>query len=464
MSFVIALILWAAIHGFYFSGRARRKRLSSLLADTVLVGIISHEQKQAIEDFANKEKQALSRIRGTTWLAIFAGLFVVAGICLMIAANWKAIGAEVRIVFFVTVFGIVAEIAIRFQNRQTITHIVSSLIWYFLPILGIALYGQTFQIESDPIRPFLVWLVLVTPLVWLIEIKFLRIFHMLAFVAIVFSGNFIESYDLYLFSSSLRWLPWLLTLVIFAYLIAHNQRFIKSEYRSHLINFYWAWCFALLFSKPPFELYGDLQQLMAVLVFGTALLPLHLFLNSNRQDCMFGFVVWAASCYGLTFIEPVLNNHLMSNQQGYVGVGIVLAVFLLTILMLLRLPNERLTWYRTISLVGKGVIILPVLIGLLHYIVNRDSILPQLLANLVLLTAATLLVWHGVIVEKMQQINIGVALLMIVLVTRLFDIFHSLMTSGVGLMATGIGLALFTHLINKAKKRLIMNYHQGSQE
>src|SRR4051794_33992082 len=167
----LGLLLLVALGLLGRAGFRRWRRtgdeLPVVLAGAEAAGIITADQRERILAHAATSGAARSRLHGASWLGIFAGLFVVAGISLLIATNWEDIGPLARIGAFLVVLAAVGEGAIRFRDRSLGLSVPLEVLWLFLPLLGIGLYGQTFQLSGDPVRPSLVWLVLTMPIAWL---------------------------------------------------------------------------------------------------------------------------------------------------------------------------------------------------------------------------------------------------------------------------------------------------------
>src|SRR5688572_20777569 len=71
--------------------------LPVVLAGAEQAGIITGDQRERILAWAVSAGASRSRMDGARWLGIFAGLFVVAGVSLLIATNWEDIGPVTRV-------------------------------------------------------------------------------------------------------------------------------------------------------------------------------------------------------------------------------------------------------------------------------------------------------------------------------------------------------------------------------
>jgi hypothetical protein len=113
MSEVLLLILAIA----FFARRGRgvgrvRDGLPTLLEGAASAGIITAAQREQLLAYA-AEHQPGGRLGGAAWLGVFAGLFVVAGVALLIARNWDDIGPLLRIGGFVLTLTVVGEAAVE---------------------------------------------------------------------------------------------------------------------------------------------------------------------------------------------------------------------------------------------------------------------------------------------------------------------------------------------------------------
>ncbi|MDG2304376.1 MAG: DUF2157 domain-containing protein [Candidatus Binatia bacterium] len=158
---------------------------------------MSGEQRRAIL-VRTDESEPEAQISGTTWLAILAGLLALAGISLLIATNWEQIGPEVRIAAFRVLLGAIGEGAVRAQSRAVALAVSLEIIWLILPLLGIGLYAQTFQLSGNSIASFLVWLVLTAPLAWRSAHPIVPTRHTGSPVAVLLTGSFFSWGPLYL--------------------------------------------------------------------------------------------------------------------------------------------------------------------------------------------------------------------------------------------------------------------------
>ena len=103
-----------------------------------------------------------------------------------------------RIAAFRVLLGAIGEGAVRAQSRAVALAVSLEIIWLILPLLGIGLYAQTFQLSGNSIASFLVWLVLTAPLAWRSAHPIVPTRHTGSPVAVLLTGSFFSWGPLYL--------------------------------------------------------------------------------------------------------------------------------------------------------------------------------------------------------------------------------------------------------------------------
>src|SRR5438093_7826281 len=131
---MIGMLLTLVVVGVLVRGASRRwsggADLAAALADAEAAGIITSVQREQILARAGGGRFGLS---GAAWLGVFAGLFVVAGVSLLIARNWENIGPATRVVGFLVLLLAVGAAAMRVRDRALAASLPLELLWFFLP-------------------------------------------------------------------------------------------------------------------------------------------------------------------------------------------------------------------------------------------------------------------------------------------------------------------------------------------
>ncbi len=146
------------------------KRLKSDLNNCVESEIIDHQTAEKIYTKVYSPN-LFAQLKAVQWIAIIAGIFITAGVSLIIAHNWETIPNIIKMAGFLLVYATVATIAIKTADNKSTMNAPAEILWFFLPIIGIGLYAQIFNLSGDPAKPYLIWAILSLPLVFLLQRK-----------------------------------------------------------------------------------------------------------------------------------------------------------------------------------------------------------------------------------------------------------------------------------------------------
>ncbi|HLG18595.1 MAG TPA: DUF2157 domain-containing protein [Bdellovibrionota bacterium] len=435
-------------------------RLTGLLNLCAAEGIISSDQMGRILDRLKQQKAGV-QIRGTTWIAIFAGLFVAAGISLVIAHNWDQIGPVTRVVSFLFFFAAVGEAAIRLEDRSIAWSLPFSILWFFFPILGIGLFAQTFQLSGDPIRPFLVWILLTLPLAWFSRRRALPVPHLLLIVGVLFFGSFTPNQSLslvahYPFRETLPFSPWawLGALFLIGLAFAESFKLLNSAHRKHVLGMTLLWLTLLVIMPTRLEIKNGGWLYAAATSASTLWLALNLLLRSSLPERVPSYLSVVGCTYAMTFLW-----HLQSPFQGNAspfGLVLVCGMAATALIVCLVFAKERFSpqpnWHYFFQVLFLGPLLLS--FGLPH--VNGEGIrIIAILANLFLFVGALGAMWHGSLMGSDLRINLGVIILLLLLVTRFFDVLGDLVQGGIGFIVSGLFLGLVAYVLGKTRKHLM---------
>ena len=76
-------------------------------------------------------------------------------------------------------------------------------------------------------------------------------------------------------------------------------------------------------------------------------------------------------------------------------------------------------------------------------------------ANLMIILTGLALIMDGSGSSNEKEINSGVSLIFLIIVTRFIDLFGNLLRSGFAFIAAGLALAGLAYLVNRGRKALI---------
>lgn len=429
-------------------------RVRQDLRDCVLEGVLTADQALRAADCIARRHET-GNIKGSTWLAIFAGLSVAAGVSLIIAHNWASIPALGKVGGYLLALLGIGSAAIGLQSRGRAIAIPLELLWQFLPLLGIGLYAQIYQFSGDPVRPFLVWLALTLPLAWLSPHPVAAPVHVAGLVATLVWGTLSKNGTL-----SLLMVPeqpaaaaWLLASLLWAVAVFEAQRRLPASRRSYAWGALLAWAILLMAGDTPFRMHHIGIVAPAALAAATLWLvaSAHLGEGSARRAPA---ALWLLIVYLMTFLW-----HDRSFDPGELR-PLGWALFAALSLGGLSAPlacrgslfsgdpvwERRASWLLAATLLGSWSLVSGQL---------WTAWTVAAAANLVLVLAGIGLMWHGALVASTAQINGGVGILLLILVTRFIDIFGSMLEGGVAFISAGACLGLLAWGLDRGRRRML---------
>jgi len=467
----LALLVLVALVLLGRAGVRRWRRpgdeLPAVLAGAEAAGIITGEQRERILAHAAVSGVARSRLDGARWLGIIAGLFVVAGVSLLVATNWEDIGPVARIGAFLVVLAVVGEGAVRFRDRSLGLSVPLEVLWLFLPLVGIGLYGQTFNLSGDPMQAFLAWLLLTMPLAWLSPRPVVATIHTFAMAAVLFCANFVVDPTtdapfappsplgrLALIDGAATPAAWALSLVLLVVIAVQSVRLLPRAHRLHFVGIWAFWLMAVLVADTPLRIEHEGWLIVGALALSTLWFVVLAAMDTSFEERATSLVVWLGLVYALTFTWHVDDE--ASGDASTIGMAVVALAALAAVLGAALVPPARLSRLDAWGRAAKVLLVTPLVVGLAYLSTDLRLVWVAAVAmNLVLLAAAIGLMWHGSHAREVRQINLGVLVLVGLLVTRFLDLFGSMLTSGIGFIVAGSLLAGLSWALERARRRLI---------
>jgi len=460
---LLGLFLYRMLGG---KSKSFTKHLESLFNEAETKSIISSQQRQDLIALYQLQHSDIA-LSEATWIAIIAGLSVIAGISLIIAHNWEQITAPIRIAGYVLSLTIVAEGYARTLDKNRSIHLPLEFLWFFFPLLGIGLYAQTFQLSGDPVRPYFVWLVLASPIVWLSRHRYIGVLYLLSLAILMLAGNH-TSGMLNLATQPAGWsgadpLAWLFTGLIWIAAWAVNRYHLPHGHSNYLVGLAAIWLFSLFVDSTPFHL-GHTGWLFvsAVALAVLWMLAPSFFLEALGQENFSGLIVWLGTIYSMTFLWHGI--HPLRGGTAPSGLYSAYICFFAATAVALTAPLHK--WasdHRWIAAI-RATVIASLLLALLT-LTESAAILhwAALLANVLLILAAGLLIGYGAQFGGQTHVNLGVAVLFLLLVTRFIDVLGDMLQSGLGFIVAGLFFGLLAWMLEKVRKRFLRTRQEASQ-
>jgi len=468
---MLELLLAILAVGFVAQNIMRRwksgvSELPRALAGAEAAGIITKAQREQILAHAGQDRRV--HPDAAAWLGLIAGLFVVAGASLLIATNWESIGPGTRIAAFLVLLVAIGDAAIRFSERAVGLSLLLEMLWFFLPLLGIGLYAQTFQLSGDPIRPWLVWIALTAALAWTSVRPVVAMVHTAVMVIVLFVGNFVltdpvsvvmgsrsASAGLLAITGDLQSpAAWILTALVLGAIALQSMRLLPQSHRHHFVGVWAFWLFGVLVTSTPLQIHHTGWIVLAAVAIATSWVVVLAAFDTSLEERATSMVVWLGVLYAMTFAWHL--DRPASGEVSAPGLAIVALVALGAIGGAIALPARRLSPIANWARAGKVLLVAPLVLAL-FFLANDVRFLwaVGIAMNGLLMLVAVALMWHGSLVHDLRHINAGVLVLIVVLVTRFLDVFGSMIQSGVGFIVAGLLLAGLSWALERMRRRLI---------
>lgn len=439
-----------------------QKRLTSDLNDCAAAGVISAEQAEKMRQWL-AARDTGSRIKAVTWIAMMAGLFVAMGLILIVSHNWDDIPAFVKVSGFVVILAAAGEASLRTLGMKRPVYLPIEIFWFMLPIIGIGLYAQVFQLSGDPIRPFLLWMLLTLPLAYLSPYSVSTGLHVLALGVILFMGNFAHANQISLVArvsnslAAMAGVPypvfsWVITAGMMG-LIAYESRRLGKTLQVYILGALLFWVMMLLITHTPFHT-GNAGLLMMAFMSASIIWIFSRTLGIRcEKEVNLPWIAWMAVLYVMSFLHDA--------SRGFYGAfgsaGTVVSVLVVAALTLMIMSSANIFSFESRwNLLAK--IMLAVSLALSAMTLSDSAVVLTVvgvMTNLFMLAAAAGIVWHGVRSGSVNQINFGLAVVVLVSITRFLDYFGSMLQSGFAFIVAGILLAGLAYAIHRSRKLMI---------
>lgn len=430
-------------------------RLKKDLAGAAAAGLLTPEQADQVwqRSYSNR---LFASFKAAHVIGAAAGVFVALGLILIVASNWDKIGAIAKMGAFLLLFWGAAEACLRLESKPAAAVPLETL-WFFMPILGIGLYAQIFNLSGDPVRPYLLWAALSAPLAVLSKRPLAaHLTAILLFVTLYWgtlgSSNMLALGAPHLNEAAQPLWHWALALGVLGSAAA--------VYPGHKLGLPLGasavWLFLMLVSDTAIKLRSSALILLAGM--SLAVLWLAWGRRADEEKAGLPLTVWTGAVYAMTFFW-----HYKANDYGGYGAetssaggGLALLLFGGALATVLLRGQRMLPGGKTEDYLAKGLLAGSMLCAFLLFDATEASAkLLAVIANLILATFGAACVISGAKNSDEKLINRGVAVITLTAVTRFIDLFGGLLKSGVAFIITGLAFGALAYLVNKGRKALI---------
>jgi len=431
--------------------------LQTRLESWVAADLIRTDQAEAIRKY--QEEQPERQLFTFFGLLVGVGaLSIGIGIILVVSYNWERIPPVVRQLAFLLVVSGLAEARLRATGRSLVTKALDVL-WVLLPLAGIGLWGQIYQLSGDAFTPLVVTLALALPVVWLGAHGAATTTHGFIFVWAMFSGVFeagswISMGDLEPFRA---WATLVVCVALWIGMLVQTRRFAGPRAVLVLWLAFLVFLFSMVESGPSLDAdYGGVYFFLVSalgMLFWAGRGPLRL---SRRESGDLGWMMTGGVLYALSFLH---NDFGFSGEITTPGLyyGLIVSVLAISGLVLADVEDKA-------GLGGvqgfKLLLGLPLALSTL-LIATGEDVMVGYLANIALLGFCVYSMHAGVLRADRRLINQGIALLGLLMVTRFIDYFGSLLTSGSAFIVMGLLFLGIAYALNQGRQRLLERVQGG---
>lgn len=429
------------------------KKLKADLAAAASGGIITPEQADKVWQDAYA-RRPLAGFRAVHFIAAAAGLFIALGFILVAAHNWDKIGALLKMGVFLMLLAGVAEAALRLEDRPAAVIPLETL-WFFMPILGIGLYAQIFNLSGDPVKPYLAWALLSAPLALLSRRPLAASLCSILLFAVLFWGTLGQSSLMsltvhYGHQSQPLW-HWAPALAV----LAAGTALYPGRKTGLPLGAACVWAFIMLASETALKTGSEPLLLMA----GMSLAVLWLAWGGPSDELRTGLPlkIWLACVYMMTFFwhHPAGAAELFHGAT-WAGAAAAWALFAGALLTIALRGQRLLPGGRQADIVSRILLAVSVLSSFLLFGAGEVQIKTlAALANFILIAYGAGCIVGGSENADEKAINRGVLVITLTAVTRFVDLFGGLLASGEAFIVTGLAFAALAYFINKGRKALI---------
>ena len=434
------------------------KRLKADLDSAAAAGIITPDQSARI--YAHIHPGGLlDSFKASTWIAVISGVLITAGVSLIIAHNWDKIGAAAKVFSFLIVMWGVAQAVISFEDRPAVA-VPSEVLWFFMPIIGIGLYAQVFNLSGDPVKPYLVWLTLSLPLAALSPRKASAIIAIMLAFAIMYCGSFSPGNMITLISryaspaSPLLWhWAWPAGLAGAAFLLYFFKlKAAGGPYRLTGLSLGWL----MLVFLSPTALQVRSPVFITLTAISLAVIWLLLSRDEGAETTQLPLYTWTAVVYGMTFFWHYNPGTMNYRDDTMAGMAAAWAVFAAAMMLIAARPISFFSSDKRLQAGSRIALAVSMISAFLLFdasVLGAKTI--AVLANALLMLTGLAFILDGSKNSNEKEINRGAALIFLVIVTRFVDIFGSLVRSGLAFIAAGLFFAALAWGLNKGRKAII---------
>lgn len=432
-------------------------RLRNDLLGAAAAGLITPQQADQVWNNSYSSRTFAS-FKAAHWIGAAAGLFIALGVILVVSHNWDKIGAIAKMGAYLLAFAAAAEASLRLEQKPAASVPLETL-WFFMPILGIGLYAQVFNLSGDPVRPYLAWAVLSAPLAMFSKRPLAAHLTAVLLLATLYYGTLLGRGSM-MTLTALRLneaaLPplwhWALALAV----LAGGALVYPGKKTGLPLGAGAVWLFLAMLSDTAIKVRSEALVLLA----GMSLAVLWLSYGAEREDGKKGLplLAWTGAVYAMTFFWHYRPHDSYSWRGADTAAGGALTwlLFAAALITVLFKKQRLLPEGRAEDIAAKVLLAASILGAFLLFGATEASAKGlAVMANCILAVYGASCLVGGTRTADERLINRGVLVLTLTAATRFVDLFGGLLTSGLAFIMTGLAFAGLAYFVNRGRKALI---------
>jgi uncharacterized membrane protein len=421
------------------------KWLCQELPELVAKGILTQEAADRLRQYYSEIKSASKRSVALIICGVVGALLIGLGIILLLAHNWEQFSRLTRAILSFTPLVIGQALALWVLWKRPESNTFKEGTATFLSLMvgaSIALISQTYNIPGDTATFILTWMLLITPLVYLMQASLPAAIYLMGIT--VWSGSHWNN-------PAMAVLFWPLAAVVLPHFIWALRREIYTI-RSTILSLVMAICvsFGVSFSL------GKAWPGFWVIIYPSIYAILYslghwefrnVTTNWQRPLRLIGAIGITVLAFQFTFRyvwQHIYSDYYrLGREISDLGAlpGYIITWAIIAIAMLLFYDNVK-RKNLTTSLFG----VFPLLALAGYFLREQAIVLPLLIFNAYLFILSVSRIMIGIRTNSLAAINTGMLILAIFIITRFFDSDINFIIKGLVFIIVGIGF-LVTNVV-----------------
>lgn len=414
------------------------KELPELVENDVISQDVASKIERYYQSKANNTPNRLFTVFG-----VLGSILVGLGLILILAHNWDNFSKTIKTLFAFAPL-IIGQMLVGFsilKKKSQAWKEASGVFLFFAVGASIAMVSQIYNIPGNFTNYMLVWILLCTPLIYLLKS------HALALLHLVYATVYACNYG-YANGSKAPWLFLVLLLLLLPYYI----NLIKSRPKANITSiFNWLVPISLIITLGAFiTKFDELIFLSYIILFGLfynlGKLPVlhNLKLRQNGYLVLgsFGTVVLLLIASFRWVWEDVLRISSFSGKETTLVVVLFVVAFGVLIYLFLKKQVNKFNLFHYIFII----------MTMLFFVGLKNDVSPTVITNILLLILGINAIKIGVDKMHFGVLNYGLVIITALIFCRFFDTNMSFVIRGLLFVIVGIGFFATNYIMLKKQK------------